>query len=130
MHFKVKGAILSSKVRWYEEGECNARYFFGLENRAQTKKAINKLKINDDTYIYDQLAILDKQKKFYESIYQSKESDEDIPQGSNFLKAELVTPLSPEDQKLCDGPITDAECLSAVKDFKKMQNTRNRRFPS
>ena len=96
MHFKTKGAILRSKVRWCEEGECNTRYFFSLENRAQTKKAINKLKINDNTYIYDQLAILDKQKKFYESIYQSKESDEDIPQGGNFLKAELVTPLSPE----------------------------------
>jgi len=23
MHFKTKGAILRSKVRWYEEGECN-----------------------------------------------------------------------------------------------------------
>ena len=130
MHFKVKGAILRSKVRWYEEGECNTRYFFGLENRTQTKKAINKLKINDDTYIYDQLAILDKQKKFYESIYQSKESDEDIPQGSNFLKAELVTPLSPEDQKLCDGPITDAECLSAVKDFKKCKTPGTDGFPA
>ena len=62
MHFKTKGAILRSKVRWDEEGECNTRYFFSLENRAQTKKAINKLKINDNTYIYDQLAILDKQK--------------------------------------------------------------------
>lgn len=110
--------------------ECNTRYFFGLENRTQTKKAINKLKINDDTYIYDQLAILDKQKKFYESIYQSKESDEDIPQGSNFLKAELVTPLSPEDQKLCDGPITDAECLSAVKDFKKCKTPGTDGFPA
>ena len=119
MHFKTKGAILRSKVRWYEEGECNTRYFFSLENRVQTNKAINKLKINGNTYIYDQLAILDKQKKFYESLYQSKESDEDIPQGGNFLKAELATPLSPEDQKLCDGPITDAECLNAVKDFKK-----------
>ena len=81
MHFKTKGAIHRSKVRWYEGGECNMRYFFSLENRAQTKKAIKKLKINDDTYIYDQLAILDKQKKFYESVYQSKERDEDIPPG-------------------------------------------------
>ena len=119
MHFKTKGAILRSKVRWYEEGERNTRYFYSLENRAQTKKAIDKLKINDNTYIFDQLAILDEQKKLYETIYQLKESDKDIPQGGNFLKAELVTPLSLEDQKLCDGPITEAECLNAVKDFKK-----------
>ena len=72
------------------------------------------------TYIFDQLAILDEQKKFYETIYQLKESDKDIPQGAgNFLKAELVTPLSLEDQKLCDRPITEAECLNVVKDFKK-----------
>ena len=32
MHFKTYGAILRSKVRWYEEGECNTRYFFSLEN--------------------------------------------------------------------------------------------------
>ena len=99
-------------------------------NVTQTKKAINKLKLNDNTYIYDQLAILDKQQKFYESICQSKESDEDILLGGNLLKAELVTPLSHEDQKLCDGPITDAECLSAVKDFKKCKRTRYRRFLS
>ena len=59
MHFKTKGAILRSKVRWYEEGERNTRYFYSLENCAQTKKAIDKLKINDNTYIFDQLAILD-----------------------------------------------------------------------
>ena len=68
MHFKTKGAILRSKVRWYDEGERNTRYFFNLENRCQSKKNINKLKIKDNTFIYDQYAILDKQKQFYESI--------------------------------------------------------------
>ena len=37
MHFKTKGAILRSKVRWYDEGERNTRYFFNLENRRQSK---------------------------------------------------------------------------------------------
>ena len=64
MHFKTKGAILRSKVRWYDEGERNTRYFFNLENRCQSKKNIDKLKTNDDTFIYDQFAILDKQKQF------------------------------------------------------------------
>ena len=75
MHFKTKGAILRSKVRWYDEGERNTRYFFNLENRCQSKKNIDKLKTNDNTFIYDQFAILDKQKQFYESIYQSREYD-------------------------------------------------------
>ena len=51
---KTKGAILRSKVKWYEEGERNTRYFYSLENSAQTKKAIDNLKITDKTYIYDQ----------------------------------------------------------------------------
>ena len=119
MHFKTKGAILRSKVRWYDEGECNTRYFFNLENRCQSKKNITKLKINDNTFIYDQYAILDKQKQFYKSIYQSKENDNNNSQESIFFKAKNITPLSLDDQKLCDGPITEAECINAINGFKK-----------
>ena len=63
MHFKTKGAILRSKVRWYNEDERNTKYFFNLENRCQSMKNINKLKINDNTFIYNQYAIIDKQKQ-------------------------------------------------------------------
>ena len=43
----------------------------------------------------------------------------------------MVTPLSEaEDQQLCDGPITDAECLSAVKDFKKCKTPGTDGFPA
>ena len=94
MHFKTKGAILRSKVRWYDEGERNTRYFFNLENRCQSKKNIDNLKIDDNTFIYDQFAILDKQKQFYESIYQSRENDNNNSQESVFFKAENITPLS------------------------------------
>ena len=119
MHFKTKGAILRSKVRWYDEGERNTRYFFNLENRCQSKKNIDKLKINDNTFIYDQFAILDKQKQFYESIYQSRENDNDNSHESVFFKGENITPLSLDDQNLCDGPIREAECINAINGFKK-----------
>ena len=101
------------------EGESNTRYFFNLENRCQFKKNITKLKINDNTFIYDQYEILDKQKQFYESIYQSKENDNNNSQESIFFKAEKITPLSLDDQKLCDGFITEAECINAINGFKK-----------
>ena len=61
--------------------------------------------------MYDQFAILDTQKQFYESIYQSREYDNNISEESVFLKAENITPLALDDQKLCDGPITEAECI-------------------
>ena len=119
MHFKTKGAILRSKVRWYDEHECNTRYFFSLENRCQSKKNIDKLKIDDNTFIYDQFAILDKQKQFYESIYQSRENNNNNSQEFVFFKAENITPLSLDDQILCDGLITEAECINAINGFKK-----------
>ena len=128
MLFKTKGAILRSKVRWYDEGERNTRYFFNLENRCQSKKNITKLKINDNTFIYDQYAILDKQKQFYESIYQSKENDNNNSQESIFFKAENITPLSLDDQKLCDGPITEAESINAINGFKKDKTPGNDGF--
>ena len=40
-----------------------------------------------------------REKKINDSIYQCKESDEDILQGGNFLKTELVTPLSLDDEQ-------------------------------
>ena len=103
----------------YDEGECNPRYFFNLEKRCQSKKNIDKLQINDNTFIYDQFAILDKQKQFYESIYQSRENDNNNSQDSVFCKAENITPLSLDDQILCDDPITEAECINAINGFKK-----------
>ena len=89
-----------------------------------------KLKTNDDTFIYDQFAILDKQKQFYESIYQSREYDNNNSQESVFFKAENITPLSLDDQKLCDGPITEAECINAINGFKKDKMPGTNGFPA
>jgi len=61
---------------------------------------------------------------FYESIYQSRENDNNNSQESVLFKAENITPLSLDDQKLCDGPITDAECIFAINGFKKLVKRR------
>jgi len=45
MQYKTKGTILRSKVRWHEYGECNTRYFYGLEERNFEKKTTTKLKL-------------------------------------------------------------------------------------
>ena len=45
--------------------------------------------------------------------------DNNNSQESIFFKAENITPLSLDDQKLCDGPITEAECINAINGFKK-----------
>ena len=68
---KTKGAILRSKVRWYEEGERNTKYFYSLEKRHHDIKTVSKLKVGGDSYKKDQFEILDEEKKFYESLYRS-----------------------------------------------------------
>lgn len=58
LQYKTKGAILRSKVRWFEQGERNTKYFLNLEKRNFCQKSVTKLKLKDDTYTYDQFDIL------------------------------------------------------------------------
>ena len=64
MQYKTKGAILRSKVRWYEDGERNTRYFYNLEKRNYEKKTIAKLKRSNGTVTNDQFEILREQMEF------------------------------------------------------------------
>ena len=68
MTYRTKDAILRSKVRWHEDGERNTKYFYSLEKRNYTNKAITRLKIAENVYTEDQFNILDKEKCFYESL--------------------------------------------------------------
>ena len=99
-------------------GNAKLDIFSILKTDVNPKKNIHKLKINDNTFINDQFAILDKQKQFYESIYQSRENDNNSHE-SVFFKAENITPLSLDDQNLRGGPITEAECINEINGFKK-----------
>jgi len=38
MQYKTKGAILRSKVRWYEDGERNTRFLYNVEKRNYEKR--------------------------------------------------------------------------------------------
>lgn len=49
----MKGVILRSKVRWYEDGECNICYFYNFEKRNYEKKIIVKLKCLNGIVIND-----------------------------------------------------------------------------
>ena len=42
---KGKEAMLRFKVKWVEQGEKSAKYFFNLEKRNYEKKTITQLKI-------------------------------------------------------------------------------------
>ena len=46
-NYIADGAILRSKVRWYEEGEKCSKYFLSLEKRNKTSSCIRKLLTED-----------------------------------------------------------------------------------
>ena len=45
LQYKTKGAILRSKVRWFEHGERNTEYFLNLGKRNFCQKSVTKLKL-------------------------------------------------------------------------------------
>ena len=69
---KIKGTILRSKARWYENGEKNSKYFLNLEKRNFLRKKISKLKLSSGEETDDAKTILEEEKTFYKSLYSSR----------------------------------------------------------
>ena len=67
---KAKGQIFRSKVRWYEEGEKNSKYFFSLEKAKYNAKTCYKLLSEAGQEITNQEEILETQKNYYQELYQ------------------------------------------------------------
>ena len=72
---RAKGIMFRSKVKWYEEGERNTKYFFNLEKMKYNAKTCYKLLEEDGTEITEQQMILEKQKDFYSELY---DIDQDV----------------------------------------------------
>lgn len=118
MQLKSKGTILRSKVRWYEHGERNTRYFYGLEKRNYEKKTITKLKLPDGSYTNDQSKILQEQMQFYKTLYTSGKHRSSTLNDAHWISKENIIPLENDDNLLCEGKVTLEECLNALNEFK------------
>ena len=68
---KIQGAIIRSRIKWYEEGEKNSSYFFNLEKRTANMKSINRLQLNDGSITQNHESILKEMEIFYQSLYKS-----------------------------------------------------------
>ena len=69
---ELKGALIKSRADWLDLGEKPSKFFLNLENRNKVNIMINEIKLDDNTIIRDQSAILNEIKKFYEKLYSSK----------------------------------------------------------
>ena len=66
---KIRGIIMRTKAKWNVEGERGSKYFWNLEKRHFTEKAIPKLILDNDIEITNQDDILTNNKKYFMKHY-------------------------------------------------------------
>ncbi len=119
--FETNGAILRSRVEWAEAGEKNTKYFLNLEKKNAIDKLITQLELSDGTLISDPKAILEEEKRFYVNLY----SDTDQKDAAIWQEAiesftsDGVTPLSDANKDICEGLITEKECVECLREMKR-----------
>ena len=112
---RTKGAILRSKIKWHNEGEKNTKYFLSLEKRHYKQGTISQLKVNDKDFATSDQRILSECESFYTNLYTSKVTSPSSIATSEFFVRENNTFLNEEEKTSCEGPLTEKECLAALK---------------
>lgn len=116
---KARGAAMRAKVRYYEEGERNTKYFLGLEKRKKVIKQIRVLTNIEGNDISDQTEIRNMCKSFYEELYTT---DKCFNSCDHETVAKFFTDnnkkLSDEESNSCEGELTQQELLAVLKTSK------------
>ena len=66
---RTDAAIFRSRCKWALHGEISSKYFFALEKHNYRAKNMNSVIFDGSEISYDQGIILDKQTKFFKSLY-------------------------------------------------------------
>ena len=70
MEHRTKGAILRSKIVWYNEGEKT--YFLNLEKRHFKQGTVSQLKNSDQEFVFSNKEILAECESFFSKLYSSQ----------------------------------------------------------
>ena len=117
--YKTQGSIIRSRIRWYNEGEKNSKYFFELKKRHFNSKTIRNLKIDDNTTLNTDEEILKEAKRFYQALYTSNNSFCQNVSGEDlFFQQGNQCIISDDERRLCEGLLTARECLESLKNMK------------
>ena len=96
--YKTQGAILRSKVKWYNEVEKNTKYFHNLEKQHFNSKTIRYLQsANGKKFSTDVEIILDEAKNYYEHLYTT--TSVDVNDDDNVFFAEVTETKLGNNQK-------------------------------
>jgi hypothetical protein len=112
-HHHMKGLIIRSKAKWYEEGEKCTKYFMNLEKRNVNRKIITNLVDNEGKKVTSDDDIIKMQMEFYQGLYKIKgQTSESM--FDNYVKDMNVQRLSEEDKDLCEILLTNDGCVKAL----------------
>ena len=105
---RVRGIMFRSKVKWYEEGEKNTKYFYSLEKMRYNAKTCYKLIDDQNKQLDCQAEILKAQEKYYQDLY---EEDTEV-QFTLHNKYDVKVPEEVRIQQ--DTQITEKEIKQAI----------------
>ena len=91
---KTRGIIIRARARWHEHGERSSKYFLNLEKRNNVRKHIRKLCVSGVIKSTDPYQILDEQRRFYNSLYESKSDGTNDKLSETFLRNLKMQTLS------------------------------------
>ena len=117
IEYRTKGSILRSRCRWCNEGEKNTKCFLNLEKRHFKQGAITQLKVDDENFVTTDKKILNQCEAFYRNLYSSKTDPPKEKYDHIFFEASTEKKLNQIEQDSCEGSLTRAECLKALKEM-------------
>ena len=117
IEYRTQGSILRARCRWYNEGEKDTKYFLNLEKRHFKQGAITQLKVDDENFATTDKEILNQCESFYRNLYSSKTDTPNEKQDHLFFEASTEKKLNQIEQDSCEGSLTRAELLKALKEM-------------
>ena len=108
---KINGARIRAKELHLSCNEKSSRYFFHLENKRQSRKAITKIKDDHGNVFERNNEILDHISSFYQNLYSEEFTD---PVKESILINGIDMTLPNDVSQNLEGSLSSEECLAAL----------------
>ena len=121
----TQGAIIRSRVTWYELGEKKNKYFLNLENSNKTKSSVRKIFTGDGKLTNNPKKIMDELESFYADLYDGSTCPSDSATSMFLDKARGFPALADDSRKIGEGKLGYSECFSVLGTFPKNKTPGN-----
>jgi len=114
---EINSLIFRSKLKWYEDGEKNSKFFLNLEKSNYQNKLISQLEINNNL-TNDQKTISNELNTFYKNLYSetlNKDNSSYKESCNIFTNIKNSPKLSELQKSYCDNVINENEILLNLK---------------